>query len=81
MFFKRKNETFIKQIEERFQIGEKFQSLENSIAEENTQMKEITHTLARLQTSVQKHDMAIEDLLDTWEEKQSGEGNAKKTAS
>ncbi len=39
----------------------------------NNQLDQLETNCDRLRTSVHKHDMAIEDLLDEWAEKKSGE--------
>ena len=62
MFFKKKEEAAFGRLEE------KMKSLEDSIASENRQFADLTEKISRLQTTVQKHDMAMEDLLEEWEE-------------
>ena len=64
MFFK-KNEEILKKLDERFQ------RLEREIAGERKQLDDMGQNINKLQTAANKHDMAIEDLLEEWEEKQS----------
>lgn len=78
-FLKRMNNIFHKQSH----------TLEHKVVTANKQLKEqleenleknwnehsqtLNQKLSQLQSSVHKHDMAIEDLLDSWEERQSEE--------
>ena len=71
MFFKKKEEAFFERMEE------KLKNLEDGIAAGNRQSEELTEKIGRLQTTVQKHDMAMEDLLEEWEEKRSDEKEVK----
>lgn len=71
MFFKKKEEAAFGRLEE------KMKSLEDSIASENRQFADLTEKISRLQTTVQKHDMAMEDLLEEWEERRSDEKEVK----
>ena len=78
MFFKNKTETLenlIKGLEKG--LDEKLLSLKQEITSKPNQFDEMNQTIKQLQTVVQKHDMAIEDLLDEWEEKVSDEKNVK----
>lgn len=67
MFFRKKEEEAFKQIQE------KLKSLEAGIAAGNKQFDGMNENISRLQTMVQKHDMAMEDLLEEWEERRSDE--------
>lgn len=71
MFFKRRDEELTKRLEE------KFQALEQATVEENRKLETMNQNISQLQKSVQKHDMAIEDLLEEWDEKKSDEDNIK----
>ncbi len=89
MFFNRKKqEEFFQKSEQHFRFSEnafqkmeeKFRFLENSLkqpekeaVEKNGQIEMINQNIANFQSVIQKHDMAIEDLLDEWEEKHSDE--------
>lgn len=65
---------FLKKWEEAFQRLEgKLQTLEEGIASGNRQSEELGEKLAQLQTAVKKNDMAMEDLLEEWSERQSDE--------
>lgn len=44
----------------------------------NRQLTEMKEEIGRLRASVQKHDMAIEDLLDEWSERSSDEADVRK---
>lgn len=55
----------------------KFHGLEQGIAGESSRLDEVARQIGQLQTSVQKHDMAIEDLLAEWEERSADEADAK----
>ena len=78
MFFRKKElEEFLTRIEKRFEIlEEKFQKQETSATDK--QLEEMCQQIGGLKTAVQKHDMAIEDLLEEWEEKSSDEEDIKK---
>lgn len=39
--------------------------------EDNRKLEEIDQNIGQLKSAVQKHDMAIEDLLEEWEDKKS----------
>lgn len=71
MFFKKKSEEILKKLDERFQ------RLERGIAVQREQLEGIGQNISKLQAAVHKHDMAIEDLLEEWEEKQSDESEVK----
>ena len=89
MFFSRKKqEEFFQKWEEHFYSSENtlqkleknFRLLENDIqktnkeaAEKNSQLETVSQNVTALQSTIQKHDMAIEDLLEEWEEKRSDE--------
>lgn len=77
MFFKNreKEENFKKELEQ--SLEEKFQALRQELGKSNRQLEEVNQKVGQLQLSVQKHDMAIEDLLDEWEEKRSDEADVK----
>jgi len=80
MFSKKKNhEKLLNALEDKFRIlDNKFDSLEQNIITENENLKEINQQISTLTSSVHKHDMAIEDLLDEWEEKRSDECSTQK---
>lgn len=71
MFFKNANEGILKRLEE------KLNSLEQDIGAEYRQLQELNQNIGQLQTSVHKHDMAIEDLLEEWDLKKSDEDSIK----
>ena len=60
MFFKKKEEIVFGRIEE------KLKSLKDGITAGNRQLEDLTEKIGRMQTAVQKHDMAMEDLLEEW---------------
>lgn len=70
MFFKRWEEAFKR-------LEGKFQALEEGIASGNRKSEELGEKLAQLQTAVKKNDMAMEDLLEEWGERQSDEQEVK----
>ncbi|MCI9378997.1 MAG: nucleotide exchange factor GrpE [Eubacterium sp.] len=71
MFFKDKDEVLLKK------LGAKFQVLESGMASTKGQLEDLGQNISKLQTAIHKHDMAIEDLLEEWEEKRSQEEEAK----
>lgn len=89
MFFNRKKqEEFFQKLEEHFRFSknafqkmeEKIRLLENNLqksenitVDKNNQVEIISQNVTNLQSTIQKHDMAIEDLLDEWEERRSDE--------
>ena len=89
MFFNRKKqEEFFQKFEEHFRFSDNaFQKIERKLSllennlqkpekkadDKDNQIETISQNLTNLQSSIQKHDMAIEDLLDEWEEKRSDE--------
>lgn len=85
MFFKNKTETLLKELEEKFQTldqkittgNHQVNEVNQTITTGNHQINEMNQTIKQLQTIVQKHDMAIEDLLDEWNEKESEENSVK----
>ena len=97
MFFHRKNQKdSARELEEQLSLTkeilqkteEKFSLLEDILhktekeaAEQARQMETINLNIAGLQEKKQKHDMAIEDLLDEWAEKRSAKEMAQKQLS
>lgn len=71
MFFKKKDEEILKKLDG------KFQALERGIAASRGQLEDFGQNISKLQAAVQKHDMAIEDLIEEWEEKRSDEQETK----
>lgn len=75
MFFNRKKqEEFFGKLEEKFHLLEDgLQQSKKEAAEKSSQWEIISQNVTTLQSVIQKHDMAIEDLLEEWEEKRSDE--------
>lgn len=71
MFFKKKEEIAFVRMEENLK------SLKDGITAGNRQLEDLTEKFSRMQTAVQKHDMAMEDLLEEWEERRSDENGVK----
>lgn len=71
MLFKRKKDETLRRIEEQLKI------LEDGITTKNGQFETLDKNITRLQTTVLKHDMAMEDLLDEWEQRRSDEEEVK----
>ncbi|MBD5458967.1 MAG: nucleotide exchange factor GrpE [Lachnospiraceae bacterium] len=69
MFFTKQHSALLSRLEE------KIQTLEQGIAAQkmqlDTQLGDISQNIVKLQTSVHKQDMAVEDLLEEWNDKQS----------
>lgn len=90
MFFQKKNQQEIYQrLENRLQkLDQTVTAALNQPADLNqalarleqidSRTETISQNIHRLQTAVQKQDMAIEDLLDGWEEKESETDRIKK---
>ena len=80
MFFKKNHqEELLNKLEDKLQIlDNKFDSLEQNIVTEHKHLDDIKQNMATLQSSVNKHNMALEDLLDEWEEKSSEEDSTQK---
>lgn len=71
MFFKKKDKEFTTWLKERFH------KLETGIAGGNRQLADLNGNMEQFRSALQKHDMAIEDLLDEWAEKKSEEKDIK----
>lgn len=52
-------------------VEEKLQTIVEGLEEDNRKLEEIDQNVGQLKAAVQKHDMAIEDLLEEWEDKKS----------
>lgn len=77
MFFRKKKENEERLLENGRQLSQKLQAVENQIEAEGRRLGEqfvqMNRGLEQLQAEVRKQDMSMEDLLETWEEKQAGE--------
>lgn len=71
MFFKKKKDEFTSWLKGQFL------TLEKGIADSGRQFDELDKKMGQLHAAVQKHDMAIEDLLDVLEENSSDEKERK----
>lgn len=80
MFFKKKNQNeLLNKIYDKLDILEgNIDSLNQCIAKDDKNLENINQNIAVLQSAVNKHDMAIDDLLDEWEEKSSDESSTQK---
>lgn len=69
MFFTKYHDALLKRLEMLLR------ALEQNAAEQkvqlDTQLKEINQNITKFQSSVDKQDMAVEDLIEEWNEKQS----------
>ena len=77
MFFgKNHYEQLLQSMESR--VEEKLQIIAGGLQEENRKLEEIDQNIGQLKAAVQKHDMAIEDLLEEWEDKKSKKDDFRK---
>ncbi len=67
MFFKKKNEDLLKNLDERLK------TLEHGVDAGRGRLENLNTSIGKLQAAANKHGMAIEDLLEEWEERQSDE--------
>lgn len=59
-------------------VEEKSRAVFRGVEESSRRLAEIDQNIGQLKTAVQKHDMAIEDLLDEWADKDSQEDSFRK---
>ncbi len=71
MFLKKRKNDVLKKLDAGFHM------LECTMASVKGQLEDLGQNIGKLQAGVHKHDMAIEDLLEEWEERHSAEEEAK----
>ena len=76
MFFKKKNQDEL--LNKLSILDNKLNSLNQEIVKEHKNLEDINQNITVLQSAVNKHNMAVEDLLDEWEEKNSNENSTQK---
>ncbi len=77
MFIGRKQyEKLLQGLEDK--LEEKFQAVSRSLGEGGGKLEGIDQDIGQLRTEVQKHNMAVEDLLDEWEDRKSEKDSARK---
>lgn len=70
MFMSRKQyEKLLQDMEGR--VDEKLRTIAGGLTEGGKRLEEIDQNMGQLKAAVQKHDMAIEDLLDEWDSRES----------
>ena len=73
---KRQYEELLQRLES--SLEEKSRTISGNMNENGRKLEGIDQDISRLQAAVQKHDMAIEDLLEEWEEKESEKDSIRK---